>query len=100
MKTLLALLEALLPGFFTGNAKPLYKMIVALAILAAIIAWILTAHAGCMTTTDVDGKVYSFRVDILTPIGATTGPQAGTLAAPAPPRRPSVLSAATTQPQR
>jgi hypothetical protein len=98
MQTLLAILTAILPGFFTSDARPIYKAIVIALILGALVAWLLLAPTGCMTTTDLDGKVYSFRLDILTPIGATTGPQSGTTAAPAAPRRAPAAATTTTQP--
>lgn len=98
MKALIAILELVLPGFFTGNAKPAWKAVVAVAVIAAIVAWLWLSPAGCMTTTDLDGKVYSVRVDILTPIMPTTGP-AATAYAPRlstnhnPPARPTTAPA-------
>ena len=77
MKTLLAILMNFLPGFFQTTAKPWLKVLAALVILAQILLYLLLTHTGCMTTTDLDGKKYSFRVDSLTPIQATTGPSAG-----------------------
>ena len=68
MKTLLAVLVAILPGFFTSTARPLYKLLLALAMLAAITIWLLIVSGGCMHTLDLDGKVYRNRLDALTPI--------------------------------
>ena len=99
MTRLLNILIAILPQFFSSDAKPVYKAAVALALLAAVTAWLLLGPVGCMTTTDLDGRVYSWRLDILTPILPTTGP--GQPAAPAyRPANGTVTPRPTTNPAR
>jgi uncharacterized protein YggT (Ycf19 family) len=66
--------------------KRLITAIVAAAIGISVTLWV----PGCMATTDLDGKVYSTRLDILAPIGATVPPPAWEDA------RPIIIQAAPT----
>jgi hypothetical protein len=60
------------------------------AIAAAAIALAVELFIpGCMSTTYLDGKTYSWRLDILAPIGATVAQPASTAATPTAATQPA-----------
>jgi len=69
-ETLIGIVVALASLVSTSALVWWARIIAALAAAAVAIAVSLCVP-GCMTTTEVDGKVYSVRLDILAPIGAT-----------------------------
>lgn len=94
--TALALLKLLLdivsgavdlvaPGVL-DNATSVKHRLTAAVLAIILIALLVLFAQGCMFTTDLDGKVYTWRVDVLTPIGQTVNnaPQA-----PGPATRPA-----------
>jgi len=71
MKNLIKLTIAALVALLTGQETTTRQKLIAGAIIAAITVAILFFTTGCMATTDLDGKRYSIRIDVLTPIGQT-----------------------------
>lgn len=68
--TMIALVVALVAIVTTSTIswkKRIITALVAAAIAVAVSLWV----PGCMSTTEIEGKTYSWRLDILAPIGAT-----------------------------
>lgn len=62
--------DMLAPGILDKGTSLKHRLTAAgLAIL--LVLMLLIFAQGCMATTDLDGKVYTSRLDILTPIGQT-----------------------------
>ena len=67
---MLALVVALVAIVTTSTIS--WKKRIITAIVAAAIAVLVSVFVpGCMATTNIDGKEYSWRLDVLAPIGAT-----------------------------
>jgi len=67
---MIALVVALVAIVTTSTIS--WKQRIVTAIVAAAIAVAVSVFVpGCMSTTSIDGKEYSWRLDILAPIGAT-----------------------------
>jgi len=68
--TMIALVVALVAIVTTSTLtwkQRIITAIVAAGIAVAVSLWV----PGCMSTTEIEGKTYSWRLDILAPIGAT-----------------------------
>lgn len=68
--TLLTILKAL-GGQLTTEHPNVVTRAILYAIVAIAAALVVMSFTGCMATTHLDGKSYSWRLDILTPIGQT-----------------------------
>ena len=82
------------------NTAPLiwWARLICVLALAAIAIAAMTLIPGCMVTTDLDGKTYSTRVDILTPIMPTNADPAVTTTIRTAPARSPRTAAPTSQP--
>jgi len=67
---MLALVVALVAIVTTSTLTWKQRIITAL-VAAAIAVSVSLFVPGCMSTTEIEGKTYSWRLDILAPIGAT-----------------------------
>ena len=67
---MIALVVALVAIVTTSTLT--WKQRIITAVVAAAIAVAVSLYVpGCMSTTEIEGKTYSWRLDILAPIGAT-----------------------------
>lgn len=87
MRSLLLAIATAIASMLSPQTKPRQLLLLVIIILAIAIASYLMFGTGCMTTLDLDGKVYKTRVDVLTPIMPTTTDQVPTR--PAPTTRPT-----------
>ncbi len=71
MKPIIAhVLKALVHQLQTEHPNVVTRAII-YAIAAISVALLIAALAGCQVTSYLDGKTYSWRFDVLTPIGQT-----------------------------
>ena len=68
--TMLALVVALVAIVTTSTLTWKQRIITAI-VAAAIAVSVSLLVPGCMSSTEIEGKSYSWRLDILAPIGAT-----------------------------
>ena len=71
MKEVLIGIIVALASLVTTKTLVWWARIVAALAAAAIAVAVSLFVPGCMSTTNLDGKTYSWRLDILAPIGAT-----------------------------
>ena len=71
MKAAMIALVVALVAIVTTSTISWKKRIVTAIVAAAIAVAVSLFVPGCMSTTSIDGKEYSWRLDILAPIGAT-----------------------------
>jgi hypothetical protein len=87
-ETLIGIIVVLATMVNTSALKWWARVIAAL-VAAAIAVAISLCVPGCMSTTEIEGKTYSWRLDILAPIGATV-----------PDPNPKPVRASATQPAK
>jgi len=88
MKDTLAAIVAALGAIVATSSIAWWKRIVSALVAAAIALSITLFMPGCMSTTNLDGKEYSWRFDVLTPIGQTVN-LPGARTSPLPTTQPS-----------
>jgi len=71
MKDSLTAIVAALGAVVATSSIAWWKRIVSAVVAAAIALAISLYMPGCMSTTNLNGKSYSWRFDVLTPIGQT-----------------------------
>lgn len=71
MKSAMLALVVALVAIVTTSTISWKKRIITAIVAAAIAVAVSLFVPGCMSTTEVEGKTYSWRLDILAPIGAT-----------------------------
>jgi hypothetical protein len=71
MKTALLAIVVALTAIITTSTFTWRQRIITAIVAAAIAISVSLWVPGCMSTTEIEGKTYSWRLDILAPIGAT-----------------------------
>jgi hypothetical protein len=71
MKAALIAIVVALTAIITTSTFTWRQRIITAIVAAAIALSVCLFVPGCMSTTEIEGKTYSWRLDILAPIGAT-----------------------------
>jgi len=87
-EALIAIIVALATLVNTSALKWWARVLAALAAAAVAVAVSLLC-SGCMSTTTIEGKSYSWRMDILAPIGATVAQHQSTTTTTQPNKTPA-----------